>query len=207
MKAKTISFIKRYYLVFLSLFFALFCAILTFLPAGLISNLGMSSDNYLLFLQLILIFIIFLVFGTTIQYLVNKEAKKEFKTQHVNQILRAIRDINQVITYEKDKDSLIQNACHMLIEIQGYQSTWIALYDQDENLGSFAQAGLEKNISDLLQTHLESEQLYPCSQKALQNSGTTITNPDQDSTCCQRCPLYGRFNKNITVRLEYSDQV
>ena len=207
MKAKTISFIKRYYLVFLSLFFALFCAILTFLPAGLISNLGMSSDNYLLFLQLILIFIIFLVFGTTIQYLVNKEAKKEFKTQHVNQILRAIRDINQVITYEKDKDSLIQNACQMLIEIQGYQSAWIALYDQKENLGSFAQAGLEKNISEHLKTHLESENLYLYCQKALQNSKTTIINLDLDSTYCQSCPLYRRFDKNVTVRLEYSDQV
>lgn len=42
------------------------------------------------------------------------------KIEHLNAVLKAIRNVNQVITTEKDRDRLIEKACGHLVETRGY---------------------------------------------------------------------------------------
>ncbi|MBU0610047.1 MAG: PAS domain S-box protein, partial [Armatimonadetes bacterium] len=42
------------------------------------------------------------------------------RTEHLNSVLRAIRNVNQLITREHDREALLQQACECLIETRGY---------------------------------------------------------------------------------------
>jgi PAS domain S-box-containing protein len=45
--------------------------------------------------------------------------------EHLNQLLHAIRGVNQLITHEHDAHRLLQNACSILVKTRGYQLVWI----------------------------------------------------------------------------------
>ena len=49
----------------------------------------------------------------------------EQRLQHLNQILRAVRDVNQLITHEHDAQNLVNEACQILLRAQGYRFVWI----------------------------------------------------------------------------------
>ena len=50
---------------------------------------------------------------------------------HLNAILSAIRNVNQIIVSEKDRSQLIRKSCKMLIETEGFSNAWIVLYDTE----------------------------------------------------------------------------
>jgi len=50
--------------------------------------------------------------------------KAEERTKHLNLVLRAVRNVNQLITKEKDRDRLLQHACENFIENRGYYNVW-----------------------------------------------------------------------------------
>ncbi len=45
--------------------------------------------------------------------------------QHLNQILRAVRDVNQLITHEHDAQRLMDKACQILLGVPGHRFVWI----------------------------------------------------------------------------------
>ena len=51
--------------------------------------------------------------------------------RHLNAILSAIRNVNQLIVFEKDRAQLIRKSCMMLIETENFLSAWIVLYDTE----------------------------------------------------------------------------
>ena len=68
-------------------------------------------------------------------------AKAQKKTVHLNAILSAIRNVNQLIVREKDRDRLIQSTCDYLIETRGYTSAWITLMNENHGFLTAAEAG------------------------------------------------------------------
>jgi len=54
--------------------------------------------------------------------------------QHFNLVLRSIRDINHLITKEKDLDRLLKGICVKLVENRSYFYAWIAVVDEDSRL-------------------------------------------------------------------------
>lgn len=56
--------------------------------------------------------------------------RTERNLRHLNQILRAIRDINQTITREKDATKLLEEACQILLQTRGYVLVWVGLKDK-----------------------------------------------------------------------------
>ena len=58
----------------------------------------------------------------------------EAELEHLNLVLRAIRNVNQLITREKDRGRLVQRTCDLLIETRGYYNAWIALLDEKGRL-------------------------------------------------------------------------
>ena len=47
------------------------------------------------------------------------------RIEHLNSVLKAIRSVNQLIIVEKDRDSLLQKACDVLVEARGYDAAWL----------------------------------------------------------------------------------
>ena len=98
----------------------------------------------------------------------------EERITHLNLVLRAIRNVNQLIIKEKDCDRLLQRACDNLIETRGYYNSWIALFDESGKLITTAEAGLGKDFSPMIKL-MRSGKNTDCGIKALKKSGVVIT--------------------------------
>jgi PAS domain S-box-containing protein len=137
-------------------------------------------------------------------YIQSYQAKE--KEVHLNTVLRSIRNVNQLITKEKDLNKLIKGACENLVRIRGYQSTWIALLDNSSKLSAFAESGIGK-ISNSLVELFKKGALPLCGLKALKQSDVLVINkPDVD---CSDCPIRSIYPDNVrmTLRLKYGGKV
>jgi len=133
---------------------------------------------------------------------ITERKRSEHRTWHLNRVLSANRNVNQLITVEKDPYRLIQGACNRLTETQGYDSAWIALLDNTGAWSGWAQAGLE-NVFLSLKEEFRRGELPPCARKALKRSDIVV-NRDSESNCAQ-CPLVGAVpgSARITVPIAH----
>ena len=65
----------------------------------------------------------------------------ERRVYHLNQVLRAVRDINQLITHQHDRRQLLAEACQILVRARGYRLAWIGLPDGSGLIPPVAFAG------------------------------------------------------------------
>jgi two-component system, cell cycle sensor histidine kinase and response regulator CckA len=62
---------------------------------------------------------------------VTEQRLSDERTAHLNSVLLAIRNVNQLITREQDRDLLLQQACDCLTETRGYRFAMILLMDSE----------------------------------------------------------------------------
>ena len=76
------------------------------------------------------------------------EHAKKFreKLEHLNLNLRAIRNVNQIVVREKNRERLLKDACDSLVETRGYYNAWIALLDESGVLLANAESGLGEDF-------------------------------------------------------------
>ncbi len=87
------------------------------------------------------------VYSTLRDITVAKRA--EARIQHLNQVLRAVRDVNQLITREHNPQLLLDNACRILLNSRGYSLVWVGLLNStDKRLVPSASAGLQAAYLD-----------------------------------------------------------
>ena len=61
---------------------------------------------------------------------------------HLNRVLRSVRDVNQLITRERDPQRLMEQACQILLRTSGYGCVSIVQPDAGaRRLGALAHAG------------------------------------------------------------------
>jgi len=130
----------------------------------------------------------------------------EEKIKHLNLLLRAILEVNQLITKEKDRHRLLKGVCDTLKETRGYYNTWAALLDESGRLLATAQAGLGEDFSPMAE-RLKHGRLTHCGRRALQQTKVVVTE-DPLSTCAD-CPLAVKYSGRgaMTTRLEYSGRI
>jgi len=128
------------------------------------------------------------------------------RLQRVNTILRAIRNVNQLIVRERDVPSLIRGVCRLLVETRGYHSAWIALFDDDGDAIATAQAGLGAAFDPVLEL-LSRKQLPPCGGDTLARPGVHVFN--EPATECSGCPLISGYRSRaaLAVRLSHGSRV
>jgi len=80
---------------------------------------------------------------------VTQQKEYEERLKHLNILLRTIRNVNQLITKEKDVSKLIKGACYKLTKVRGYLSAWINLIDESGKIIKTDGSGLRK-ISEVL---------------------------------------------------------
>ncbi|MBI5032315.1 MAG: GAF domain-containing protein [Chloroflexi bacterium] len=69
------------------------------------------------------------------------------RLQHLNQVLRSVRDINQLITHEHHSQRLLESSCQILVRTRGYRFVWIGIMSGTE-LEPTAFAGEGKRFID-----------------------------------------------------------
>ena len=136
---------------------------------------------------------------------ITERVRDERRTMHLTRVLRAIREVNQLITREKDRARLLQGACELLVETRGYRSAWIVLLD-GEKLNAFYHAGLGDD-APLLERMYEEGRLPECACRALERPEVVmIEDPAEE---CRDCPLLKNASnhRELALRLEYGKEV
>ncbi|MCL0037324.1 PAS domain S-box protein, partial [Dehalococcoidia bacterium] len=135
---------------------------------------------------------------------ITQRKQAERRIEHLNLVLRAIRNVNQLITREKDRDRLLKGICETLIETRGYHHAWIAIFDESGGLVTTAQAGLD--ILPLVE-YLRRGELPVCAQRALQQSGIVVM--EEAPSDCADYPLAAEHpgTMTMTVRLAHAGKV
>jgi two-component system cell cycle sensor histidine kinase/response regulator CckA len=137
---------------------------------------------------------------------VTERKKAEERIRHLNRVIRAIRNVNQLITKEKDRGRLIRGACENLVATKGFNSAWIALVDESKRSIQCAEAGLGESFLPLKDL-LERGSLPPCAQKSLDQTGTSVI--EDFFAQCGDCPVRSFYQGQVafSVRLEHDGRI
>ena len=118
------------------------------------------------------------------------------REHHLNTVLRAIRNVNQLIVREKDQDRLLQQACGILTETRGFRCVWVVRLSGDGRVEATAEAGIGAGFADL-RTQLERGELPECCRRALASEGPVVL---ADPTAnCSVCPLARAYRDTAAV--------
>ena len=126
-----------------------------------------------------------------------EKQKADHAVRHLNRILKAIRNVNQLITRENDEQILIQKACKMLTAEESYSASWISLFDNNGKLGFVnAFSGFALEEFNPFAQHLSEKKWPPC-LKAAYNSDKQIRIKHNKKNISE-CPL-GKFHPSSTA--------
>lgn len=54
----------------------------------------------------------------------------EARVRHLNEVLRAIRDVDQLILYARDPEQLMAETCKILVRTRGYRMVWVGTIEE-----------------------------------------------------------------------------
>ncbi|MDD5015003.1 MAG: PAS domain S-box protein [Atribacterota bacterium] len=138
---------------------------------------------------------------------ITKHKQAEERIKHLNLVLRAIRNVNQLIIKEKDRDRLLKGTCDSLTKTRGYYNSWIVLLDEEGKIDTYAETGLGKDFLPIVKL-LKEGKLTVYGQKALKQKDIMIIE-DPASTCTD-CPLVKECSERggtMTIRLEHIGKI
>ena len=137
---------------------------------------------------------------------VTGKREQEKKILHLNNVLLAIRNVNQLITKEKDPEKLLNSCCQILTETRGYFNAWIACLDEDGQFVSAYESGLGESFAPM-EAFLREGGVTACGQTVLAEGGIVVH--DDPRVSCPDCPLSSTYEGRggMTVRLDYNGTV
>ena len=137
---------------------------------------------------------------------ITERKKAEDRIQHLNTVIRAIRNVNQLITKEKDREQLIRGACENMVATRGFNSTWIALMDESGASTHCAESGVGESFLKLKEG-LEQGKFPHCLKKALAHSGVSFIEDVFNE--CVECPLRSYYQDYVSIftRIEHGGKV
>jgi len=138
---------------------------------------------------------------------ISERKKDEQRIKYLNTALLALRNINQLITREKNRERLMKKSCDLMVENRSFLFAWILLLDERGRFDSAFGAGNEKTKNTLLK-QLGHGNFPPCVDRILKQEAPfalceTIMGEGQD--CLFGQSLSG--GKGFIIRLEYEQKV
>ncbi|RLB95977.1 MAG: hypothetical protein DRH50_02585 [Deltaproteobacteria bacterium] len=110
--------------------------------------------------------------------------KAERRIEHLNSVLKAVRNVNQLIVVEKDRDSLLQKVCEALIETRAYNAAWLGFLQDDETFATVVGSGFGEDVSRFCR-HVMNGNHPPCIKKALaQRDHLVVLDKSRDCGDC-----------------------
>lgn len=135
-----------------------------------------------------------------------RRKKAEDREQHLNAVLRSIRNVNRLIVKERRWDALIQNGCDTLISSRGFQGAWIALLNASPDHVEVAQAGFNTASFESFAGAFQRGELPACCRRS-QGQMHPIAILDPPKTC-QGCSFADAYpgNAALTVGLQHDNR-
>ncbi len=128
------------------------------------------------------------------------------RIKYLNASLLALRNINQLITKEKNRERLIRKSCDMMVKNRGFLLAWILLTDEKNNFVSAAATGNREMRTTYLKK-LKKGNCPPCFEKILKSEKTFCLCEDiiKKHDCLPGC--FSGDGKGFISRLEYKGKV
>jgi PAS domain S-box-containing protein len=128
------------------------------------------------------------------------------RLEHINHVLRSIRDVNKLIVREKQPKPLIQAACENLIHARGLQGAWIVLTDGLPDRVEGAQSGYNDTAFSELLNLFQRGEMPECFRHGQTESGVNVTR--DPAAACTNCPLTNTYGENgaITIALKHGNR-
>lgn len=117
---------------------------------------------------------------------ISRHKEQSKRTDHLNSVLKAIRNVNQLITKENNPDELIRRACECLTETLGYFNAWIVRFDVNKKVVAAAQSKLDGNFDTLLE-RMKVGDFTSCAKRAMAGESMVAVNDPHSE--CHDCPL------------------
>ena len=127
------------------------------------------------------------------------------KNVFLNKLLKAIRNVNQAIAKEKDKEELIKSICEYLTETRIFKRAWIVLVEDNIPV-SYAAHGWGK-LTSYLEKNIFNQGLTACMQKASEKK--ILLQIKSPAETCNKCYMR-RYCKGYYLYcypLKYNDKV
>ncbi len=133
-----------------------------------------------------------------------KHAEKQI--MHLNSVLKAIRNVNQLIVTEKDRDALLSKVCDILVDARGYNAVWIGLLEDGDNISKVTSSGLGKDTSFFSEKMKGGDQPL-CIKNAMARKETFIIVDKFEE--CRDCSLKDTHTDNevAIIRIEHNDRL
>ena len=146
-----------------------------------------------------------LLVGIVMDRLNRSRMKLQERLDYQNRVLTAIRNVNQLIVGEKDPDHLLNKACFLLVETQGFHNAWIALTVDGQPEEPFYHAGFNGGFTPMAERLLAGD--IPACAKAMHMSGN-IQVKENSSGHCKGCPLIDLYSgrAGLCVGLNHADR-
>ena len=137
---------------------------------------------------------------------ITERKQAEERVEHLNLVLRSIRDVNQLIITEKDPERLIQSACNRLTHTRGYFGAWIVLLNRTGTPVANAQSGFGNDFATIAK-QLKRGKLPQCAKLALAQSD--ILEIKDRARVCRGCPLWRKDEdiESMCIRLEHDQNI
>jgi PAS domain S-box-containing protein len=142
---------------------------------------------------------------------VTQRKEAEERAAHLTAVLRAIRNVNQLITHQRSRPRLLQQACDLLVESRGYHHVWIVLYEEGEKEEDGAlTAQAEARMGDqfcVIADCLKADAPLACVERALAQHDIVVT--EDPPTECAACPCSANHAGTgaMTLRLAHEGRV
>ncbi len=114
---------------------------------------------------------------------VTEQIRQEQHIEYIYQILLAIRNVNQLIVSEKDRDVLLQKSCDLMVETKGYNFCRVIYTDQKGNVIKL----FDSDPDEILRLEYTDPSHYPCMDRWGTDTVTILDDPPED---CGECPFY-----------------
>jgi len=139
---------------------------------------------------------------------ITKRKKAEERINHLATTLRAVRDVNQLITREKNRKRLIDKSCEILVRNRSYGLAWIALLDKDKKVISMASAGIVLKQFSVIARRIKSGDSPHCLRTLLKQSETFFeaTDVKVEHKGCPMVALH-KGGAGYACRLEHKGKI
>ncbi len=127
-----------------------------------------------------------------------ERAGRSSLVEHLNRVLRSIRNVNQLIVRETDPERLISRTCGILLEERGYRSAWIVIDRPGEASPGplYACRSVSREQCDAFLEMVEGGRLPECCDLL---SDTPVKWIDEPEDNCAGCPLRKDYGESDAI--------
>lgn len=113
--------------------------------------------------------------------------RSQERLAHLNAVLNAARNVNQLIAREKQRDRLLEGVCRCLVETRGYRQAWAFLRGGPDAAPIWAETGVGELWPKLVERMRQGE-VPPCVQECFDRRSIVVADPQRCAGAL--CPLF-----------------